>query len=149
MHRSIILLIVIIITSNQFPSFAENIKSDNGNQTEEKFRRFTIEYELDAYYSSLGLYINLWDEPIKNAGKKKELLIYRDLLLDSYIPRFIVLESSIFPMPCLGVIHKEHGRNSYDKADLNGFNIVKAITSGFEEPYAFSLFIGNVVKFTF
>ncbi len=109
----------------------------------------SLEYEIDAYYSNVGLYISLTDAPIPDAGEKAELLIYKDLLLSSYIPRFLVLEAAIFPMPDLGVFLKKNSRDLYDSAEvMEDFNLIKAVTTGFQEPYAFSIFLGNVISFS-
>ena len=130
-----------------------NIFAEDGEpvkkQDEITQKRVSVEYEIDAYYSNIGLYINLTDEPIPDAGEKEEFEIYRDLLYSSYIPRFLVLEAAVFPMPNLGVYLKDDANDFYKSADVySDLNIVKAVTAGFEEPYAFSVFLGNVMKFT-
>ena len=64
------------------------------------------------------------------------------------LPRYLLFEGSVNPMPYLGVYLKRNERDFYDNAQLSGsFNWVKALTAGFEEPYAVSLFAGNVVAF--
>lgn len=109
----------------------------------------TVEYELDAYYSNIGLYITLTDEPIPDAGEKEEGAVYRDLFYSSFIPKFLILEAAVFPMPDIGVFAKKNMKNFYDNFQLSPeLNLVKNVTAGFEEPYALSLFAGNVVKFT-
>jgi len=51
-------------------------------------------------------------------------------------------------MPCLGVLIKRNMENFYEANNIgDDFNLVKVITAGFEEPYAFSVFMGNVVSF--
>jgi hypothetical protein len=109
------------------------------------------EYELrfDPYYSSINMFASLTDKPIPDAGEKGELEIYKDLFLSSYIPRFIVLEASLNPLPVLGVMVKSNLEDVYEKSDISeSLNLVQAVTAGFEEPYAFSVFLGNVVNFT-
>ncbi|HTG01668.1 MAG TPA: hypothetical protein VK654_13895 [Nitrospirota bacterium] len=72
------------------------------------------------------------------------LLLSRAALL----PQFLVLEASYNPLPNLGVYVKEHNSSFYDEARVSGsFNWVKAITAGFEEPWAFSVLAGNVANF--
>jgi hypothetical protein len=122
--------------------------ASNGNPAQ-KGPLATLEYELDAYYSNIGLYISLTDKPIPDAGERQELLIYKDLLISSYIPRFLVLEASVFPMPDLGVFLKKNARDIYDSAEITeDLNLIEAVTTGFQEPYAFSVFLGNVISFT-
>lgn len=112
-------------------------------------KKVRLEYELDAYYSNIGFYISLTDEPIPDAGEKPELEIYKDLLFSSYIPRFLVLEAAVFPMPDIGFYLKDNVWDLYDKGDIApNLNLIKTVTAGFEEPYAFSIFLGNVISFT-
>ena len=49
----------------------------------------------------------------------------------------------------LGVYTKKYHRKTYDDAYVTDeFNYIKAMTAGFEEPYALSFFMGDVVTFT-
>lgn len=118
----------------------------NGDKSSEK--RISLEFELDAYYSNAGLYISLTEEPIPYVGEKNEFKIYKDLLLRPRIPRFAILEASLYPMPCLGVFIKRKDPDFYQNAEISeGLNLIQTMTSGFEEPYAFSLFLGDIVRF--
>jgi len=127
---------------------AETIEKAPG-ASEPETKRVRVETELDAYYSDIGLYVSLTDTPIPDAGEKPEIEIYKDLLFSSLIPRFMVLEAAVFPMPNLGVYLKDNARDFYDNGDVTpDINIIQAVTAGFEEPYALSLFLGNVVSFT-
>lgn len=112
------------------------------------WHRVSFDVGLNAYYSCLSAIVNLTDEPIPDVGEKREFQIYKDLLKRSYLPRFILLEASINPMPLLGVLIKSNCRDFYDSVELNnGFNLIKAVTAGFEEPFAFSMFFGNIVNY--
>lgn len=107
------------------------------------------EYELDPYYSNVAFYKTLDDSPIPELGKRSEAEVYRDLFKRSYLPRFILLEASINPMPVLGVILKsEAAEEVYSNMKITQeLNLVEVVTAGFEEPYAISLFLGNMVKY--
>lgn len=106
------------------------------------------ETEVDAYYTSVGMYINLTDQPIPHLNTSDEKEIYSDLLLRSHKPRFMLIEASVYPMPVLGAFWKRNYRDSYDNAQLGpDLNFVEALTAGFEEPYALSLFLGNMVTY--
>lgn len=107
-----------------------------------------VVYELAPYYSSIGVYVPLTAQPVQKLGAATELQIYRTLLLDAFLPRFMLLEASIYPMPLAGVYLKKNHRGIYDSADFgNGFNLIDSVTAGFEEPYALSAFFGNVVDY--
>lgn len=113
-----------------------------------KFHRLSVVFEPDAYYSDIDLIIALTDAPVPCLGEKAESDIYQTLMSRSLVPRFIVLEASVNPMPYLGTYVKEHNPELYNDAKISGsFNWVKALTAGFEEPYAASVFVGNVVDF--
>lgn len=113
-----------------------------------EFRRFEFDYELDAYYSNVSFTIALTREPILRLGENPEEDIYEELLRRALVPRFLFLEASINPLPYLGVYIKKNHRGFYDNAELSGsFNWIKALTAGFEEPWAASVLLGNVVDF--
>ncbi|ABW68423.1 hypothetical protein [Desulfosudis oleivorans] len=110
--------------------------------------RIAFEVTWDAYYTSADLILSLTDAPIPRVGEKSEYEVYRDLLKSSLVPRFLLLEASVNPMPCLGGLIKKHAREFYDDSEvIDGLNLVNAVTAGFDEPYAFSVFAGNVVQF--
>lgn len=104
--------------------------------------------ELDAYYSNVNLYIPLTAEQVPNLGETTEFDIYRYLLARSFVPRFIYLELSANPMPLLGVyLRKNHPDFYRDSTIEDDFNLIESITAGFREPYAFSVFFGNLADF--
>jgi hypothetical protein len=107
------------------------------------------EYHLDAYYTALDVNINFSKEEVPQAGSdKKEWEIYRDLLLSSPLPRSMVIEASVNPLPLTGVFLKDQAAHFYKEASLTpSANLVQSITTGFEEPAAVSLFFGNMVDF--
>jgi hypothetical protein len=82
-------------------------------------------------------------------GEQSEKELYLTLLSRSYTPRFLVIEGSVNPLPYAGTYIKEHDPSFYENAQVTGsFNWVQAVTAGFEEPYAVSAFLGNVVDFS-
>ncbi|MEF3280718.1 MAG: hypothetical protein K6357_07130 [Elusimicrobiota bacterium] len=113
------------------------------------FFLFSLEYEiqLDPYYSDFGIYEELRGE-IPHLGKKSETEIYSYLLKNLYKPKTLVFEISFNPMPYLGTCIKRSYYDFYSKAKITeNFNLINALTTGFEEPWAFSIFLGNVVEF--
>lgn len=115
----------------------------------EEFRRFKLVFEPDAYYTDLDLIISLTQAPIPHLGEMTESDIYGALLSRAAVlPQFMVLEASINPMPYLGTYVRKHDPGFYEDAQVSGsFNWVKAVTAGFEEPWAFSVLAGNVANF--
>ncbi len=114
-----------------------------------EYRLFKIVFEPDAYYTDVDLIIALTKAPIPSLGEMSEQEIYGTLLTRAAVlPQFLVLEASVNPLPWFGTYLKKNERDFYDRAQVSGsFNWVKAVTTGFEEPYAFSVLAGNVANF--
>ncbi len=107
-----------------------------------------VETEWDAYYTSVGFYWGVRGDEPPDLGEKKEREVYSYLLKSSFIPSFVVLEVSTYPMPLVGLATKAWVPDMYDAAQITDkMNIIKSVTSGFQEPYAISLFLGNIVFF--
>ena len=115
-------------------------------QDDSSGKKSEIEFELDPYYTSVGWYRALTSKPIPNLGQKKEWEIYAELLKKFYLPRTLVLELSVNPLPCAGVYLKKHASDFYNSFNAGGGNLVESLTTGFEEPWAASLFLGNVME---
>jgi hypothetical protein len=104
--------------------------------------------ELGAYYTSAGLYLPLSRDRVPHVGEHGEVDMYWAVLPRSVVPRFAVLEVSVNPMPCLGLLARDRAQGFYGRSQIDGnTNLVRAVTAGFEEPWAASLFVGNVVDF--
>ena len=108
----------------------------------------TVEVELDPYYTSVGLYRSLTGKPIQHMGAAPETDIYKELIKNFYKPRTLVLEASINPLPYAGALTRKHQPAFYNALQLtSNLNVVEAATAGFEEPWALSVFFGNVITF--
>jgi hypothetical protein len=92
----------------------------------------TLLLDWGAYYSSAGLYLPLTDSPTPNVGESNEAEIYASLFRRALRPRYLVLEASVNPMPCLGLAARDWSWG-YRRADLTPeFNVVRVLTAGFE-----------------
>jgi hypothetical protein len=84
---------------------------------------------------------------VPTISSDSESVIYRELIKDSLIPRFMLVEASVYPMPVLGTYLKTHQPGFYNQFGIGGnFNLVESLTAGFQEPWALSAFFGNVAK---
>jgi hypothetical protein len=111
-------------------------------------KKTTVEIELDPYYSAIGVYNSLTGRPIPHLKVKNELEIYRQLIKKFYQPRTLIVEASLNPLPYAGTLIKRHQPGFYKGMQLaSNMNLVQAATAGFEEPWAMSVFLGNVVSF--
>jgi hypothetical protein len=117
-------------------------------------RRLELDYELNPYYSTASVFLSISDEPIPHLGEVGELEMYFALLpraFDprSFIPKFLVLEASVNPLPCVGLLIRDRWPDFYRRATIfdGQVNWVRAVTAGFEEPYALSVLGGQFVNF--
>jgi len=115
---------------------------------ENQDKKTSVEVELDPYYASVGLYNSLTGKPIPHLGAVSELEIYRELIKNFYKPRTLVLEASLNPLPYAGTLIRRHQPSVYRHMKVSdNLNAVEALTTGFEDPWALSLFFGNVITF--
>ncbi len=111
-------------------------------------KKTTVEIELDPYYSAVGVYNSLTGKPIPHLQAASELAIYKELVARFYQPRTLIIEASLNPLPYAGALIRKHQPDFYRDMQLSSnLNAVQAFTAGFEEPWALSLFLGNVVSF--
>lgn len=103
--------------------------------------------ELDAYYANVNFDFPLAETTVPNLGETSEFEIYRYLLKNSFLPRCVNLELSAYPMPLLGVFLRSNYPDAYESAAGDDVNPIEALTAGFREPYALSLFFGNIADF--
>lgn len=102
---------------------------------------------IGLYYLPLDWSIPLTGEPIPKITPRRETDIYKHLL--TRLPSFIVFEASTYPLPLAGLAIKQYAKNFYESTTyFQDFNLIESITtSRFEEPWAASIFFGNVVNF--
>lgn len=107
-----------------------------------------LDWETDLYYSNVSLNIPFTDKPLKYIQDADEFEIYSKLFLDSLVPRFMLIEAAVMPLPLVGAGLKEYAGDFYKAADVGkNQNVIQWLTAGFEEPWALSLFLGEVVRF--
>ncbi len=108
-----------------------------------------FEYELDPYYSNISWVKGFDGKKIPVISNLDELDIYKTLIQESLSPDFILFEASVNPLPILGVHLREQYPEFYRTSKNRAIdsNLIEAVTSGFEEPYALSFFMGRVVRF--
>ena len=107
-----------------------------------------IVWEWDPYYSDVDFNIPLTSKPIPTIRSDNEAVIYRDLIAGSLVPRYMLLEASVYPMPVLGTYLKSHSPSFYREGEIShtGVNVIESATAGFQEPWAMSAFFGNIAN---
>lgn len=136
-----------VIPSSAQTSEPELNTTQSASTLEEKSEAEVL-LELDPYYTNVGINIPLTSKPIPTISSNSEMEIYRNLIEGSAIPRYMTLEASIYPMPALGTYLKKNTPGFYNKGQIGngGINIFESITTGFQEPWAVSMFFGNIAK---
>ncbi len=107
-----------------------------------------LAFEADPYYTNVGFNVPLTRKPIPTITSDSEAVIYSNLVEGSLIPRYMVLEASVYPLASLGTYIKSHSPHLYRQAEIghSGINLFESATAGFQEPWAVSAFFGNVAK---
>ncbi|MBN1621897.1 MAG: hypothetical protein JW871_04835 [Endomicrobiales bacterium] len=109
---------------------------------------YAYDAEFDPYYSYLEIYTSLTKKPLPYLKEEDESEIYKYLWKRSFIPRFLLLEISCYPFPMLGVAVKKNYNGFYNNMSVSDdLNLIESMCAGFEEPTAFSFFLGNLVSF--
>jgi hypothetical protein len=129
------------------PAWAADEPADSAHAAEEGTRS-EVMLEWDPYYTDVDWNIPLTDKPIPTIASDNEAEIYARLIEGSLVPRYMVLEASVYPMPMLGTYLKGHEPGLYRSGEIghSGINAFQSATAGFQEPYAVSAFFGNVAK---
>ncbi|MFT7673953.1 MAG: hypothetical protein ACI845_002369 [Gammaproteobacteria bacterium] len=108
----------------------------------------SVEVELDPYYTNVGIFVPLVENNMDEIVLANEMGIYLKLLKNAVTPLFLLVEASVNPLPVLGTYLRDKHQDVYDRGEINSdLNIIQALTEGFEEPYAISLFLGNIIRF--
>jgi len=103
---------------------------------------------LDPYNS----YTNLFFQILKNQPvyiyQEKDFRMYRQLLLNSHIPGYGLLEMTLYPSTALSAWIESNHRDFYDKFTLyKDINLIGSISGGYQEPWSCSLFLGQLAPF--
>ena len=111
-------------------------------------KKTEIVWEWDPYYTDVDFNIPLTDKPIPTISSDSEAVIYRDLITGSLVPRYMLLEASMYPMPILGTYLNTHTPGIWNAGRLGngGINVFSSATAGFQEPWALSAFFGNIAN---
>ncbi|MFZ5722151.1 MAG: hypothetical protein ACOY33_00675 [Pseudomonadota bacterium] len=110
-------------------------------------------WELDPYYSSVGIEFPLDGRAVPDGGAMGEAEVYRQLFRESLRPRIFLLEASVYPLPAAGAWLRADHPDRYEDFAIGDFagdelNIIEGLTAGYQEPWAVSMFVGSEMTFT-
>lgn len=116
------------------------------NWTPDSAGRCNVELWLDPYYTAVNLSRSLTAAPLAKLVTDGERATDWWMFEHLWLPRDALVEASVNPLPAGGWAVRKWARGSYDDATYGKTNFVQAVTQGFPEPWAVSLFVGNVVN---
>lgn len=106
----------------------------------------SLDITLDPYYTAVGIGYPLGSQDPVVLDYTEEEGIVGHLLKRIHQPKSGLIETSVNPLPVGGAFMKSHANSWYEQAELSeGFNLVEAVTLGFPDPGALSVFFGNRV----
>ncbi len=108
-----------------------------------------VMWEFDPYYTDVGVNIPLTQKPIPTIRSTDEAVIYSELIQGALLPRYMLIEASVYPMPLLGAYLKANQPKFYGQGRIGHYssvNVIESVTAGFQEPWAVSAFFGNIAK---
>jgi len=108
--------------------------------------RTQVELYLDPYYSAVNYTHPLSRDSIREFDSDGERALYWSLLYALPFPHDVLFEMSANPLPLAGVAIRENAPGFYRDASIRDVRIVQAVTEDYPDPWAFSVFFGNVAR---
>jgi hypothetical protein len=136
-----------VISTTAAPAQAPG-EASAASPTASQSKKTEIVWEWDPYYTDVDFNIPLTDKPIPTISSDSEAVIYRDLITGSLVPRYMLFEASVYPLPVLGTYLNTHTPGFWNAGQIGngGINVFKSATAGFQEPWALSAFFGNIAN---
>ena len=102
---------------------------------------------LGAYQSYVNSYIYLKRRSATPILKPQETLIYSYLVSRLYKPGYLLFQATIYPLATVSSQMETFYPHEFNRFEVMGWNILRSVGSGPEEPYALSLLLGNLAFF--
>lgn len=105
---------------------------------------------LGPYKSYGSFYFNFHrNANIEVLRPGEERMVYRRLLSHAYLPRYVLFQGTIYPPATISSFLETDNPEFFNRFKLyDGMNLLKAVSTGPEEPYALSAFLGNILFFS-
>ena len=104
-----------------------------------------LTFGLYKPFASCFLNLKRYQRPIA-LQRSEEIGIYKKLGQQIFFPSYLLFQTTAYPLSALSSYLETDHINYFDKFQLfNDINILRSIGAGFEEPYAFSIFLGNIL----
>lgn len=103
---------------------------------------------LGPYRVYESIYIELHPKRELIFWEQNELKLYRDLLVQSVKPEFLVVEFTEYPLSWISAAIKTKNSEFYTYFDLTPeFNLLRSLGAGCQEPWSMSIFLGKLSIF--
>lgn len=77
-----------------------------------------------------------------------EKILYYNLLKESLFPKWFLFQTTIYPTAILSSYIKSVKEKIFNRFKITeNFNLLSSLGSGYEEPYSFSIFLGEIATF--
>jgi hypothetical protein len=100
---------------------------------------------LGAYKAYASAFVNLarrQGTPVFLTGNEGRIYAYLGRRLLS--PKYLVVQATLYPLATLSSYAETYHPRQFDRLEVAGFNVLRSLGSGSEEPYALSLLVGNI-----
>ncbi len=108
---------------------------------------FGCQLTFDIYKPFTSFYLNVkrLEKPVA-LQQGEEVEIYTGLGRQLIFPRYLLFQATGYPLSALSSYLETDHFNLFNRFELyDELNLLRSIGYGFEEPYAFSLFLGNIL----
>lgn len=103
---------------------------------------------FDIYKPFGSVYLGLERPKIMEAGQERK--IYSELAKRLFLPKYILLQATFYPLAAWSSHWETSHYELFRRFKIyEGINGLRAIGSGFEEPYALSVLLGNIVRLAY
>lgn len=108
-------------------------------------------YGIGAYRTFGSINVKLQkDVPHEQISPNREIDIFKTLFKQIYLPKYMLLQLTIYPLATLSSFLETDRPQVFKKFEIyNHLNMLRAAGGDFEEPYAMSLFLGNIIGFQY
>jgi len=143
-NKKTILIILIIVSSFSFPyqNFCQSVAFHSKPLGYHVGGQLT--FDIYKPYASIYLNMKRLQKPVA-LQKGEEGEIYLRLGRRLIFPSYLLFQVTGYPLSALSSYLETDYYNTYNRFNIySDLNILRSVGVGFEEPYAFSLFLGNV-----
>ena len=106
-------------------------------------QKTSVDFQIDAYYSQIAYNKDFKAPEVMPPDMEADL--YFHLLKNFFNINSARIELSANPLPIIGVNLRRHYKDFYKNSEVYGVNLINALTEGFPEPGALSIFLGDRV----